>query len=334
MRWRCEWCGKPHEENDPPCDNCGHGKFEEAVVQQAGAGDGQDSMLVWVCTACGREHAKNSPPCSRCNNATFERREKVVTDGNLTDGPNANEIGSVEQETMTGWVCQNCGKEHTKNTPPCDRCGTATFERETKTISDDELTIPGYLDLVTPRYAAVLGVVLLIAVVFGLGAAGVVDLPFFPDNGVPEVENVPGNATTTEGGVSLASVESAYVESLNDQRAAAGLDPVARSDRLGDIAAFYNQQRVKADFQESPVDYEKTRELILEECRFARPDRASIPIDSGATATGLGESVSTGFDALVEPPDNEYEYGSFDSIGVDVHAVEGTLYVYRVLCVQ
>jgi len=85
MKWRCEWCGKPHEENDPPCDNCGHGKFEKAVVRQTDLGDGESNpALVWVCTECGREHPKNSPPCSRCGAASLEKRRQEIDEGDLT----------------------------------------------------------------------------------------------------------------------------------------------------------------------------------------------------------------------------------------------------------
>jgi len=72
MDWRCEWCEKPHEENDPPCDNCGHGTFVEAGP------DVEDEVVpggtVWVCQDCGRTHQKNNPPCKRCGGADFELR--------------------------------------------------------------------------------------------------------------------------------------------------------------------------------------------------------------------------------------------------------------------
>lgn len=73
-KWRCDWCGKPHERNDPPCDNCGHHKFERAVVPVAPANDDYVPDPIWVCPECGRQHQKNSPPCSRCGNATLEKR--------------------------------------------------------------------------------------------------------------------------------------------------------------------------------------------------------------------------------------------------------------------
>jgi len=72
-KWRCAWCDKPHDRNDPPCDNCGHHKFEKAVVPVAPEDPDHQREPVWVCPECGRVHQKNSPPCSRCGNAELER---------------------------------------------------------------------------------------------------------------------------------------------------------------------------------------------------------------------------------------------------------------------
>ncbi|QLH78069.1 hypothetical protein HZS55_12495 [Halosimplex rubrum] len=73
-KWRCAWCDKPHDRNDPPCDNCGHHKFEKAVVPVAPEDPDHEREPVWVCPECGRVHQKNSPPCSRCGNPSLERR--------------------------------------------------------------------------------------------------------------------------------------------------------------------------------------------------------------------------------------------------------------------
>ena len=85
MDWRCEWCGKPHESNDPPCDNCGHGSFEKAVVRQTDlTEEGPESTKLWVCTECGREHTKHSPPCGRCGAANLELQETAVDESELS----------------------------------------------------------------------------------------------------------------------------------------------------------------------------------------------------------------------------------------------------------
>lgn len=73
MKWRCPECGKPQERNDPPCDNCGHHKFERAVVPAPQADDSHE-QFVWACADCGRHHQRNNPPCSRCGGANFEKK--------------------------------------------------------------------------------------------------------------------------------------------------------------------------------------------------------------------------------------------------------------------
>jgi len=72
-KWRCAWCDKPQVRNDPPCDNCGHHKFEKAVVPVAPEDPDHQREPVWVCPECGRVHQKNSPPCSRCGNSRLDR---------------------------------------------------------------------------------------------------------------------------------------------------------------------------------------------------------------------------------------------------------------------
>ncbi|ADD07126.1 uncharacterized protein Nmag_3576 [Natrialba magadii ATCC 43099] len=85
MKWRCTWCGKPHAENDPPCDSCGHNTFEEAVVRQDEAVQSDQSTIqtvdtgttyIWVCSNCGRQHVKNNPPCARCGEHDLEKTEQ------------------------------------------------------------------------------------------------------------------------------------------------------------------------------------------------------------------------------------------------------------------
>lgn len=84
MEWRCEWCGKPHESDDPPCDNCGHSTFEKAVERVPAAAD-EPQGSVWVCPDCGRQHQKHSPPCSRCGNLELEHRDVSELDDPLDD---------------------------------------------------------------------------------------------------------------------------------------------------------------------------------------------------------------------------------------------------------
>lgn len=81
MTWRCAWCGKPHDSDDPPCERCGYNSFERADGADGAAGHGNASpTYVWACTNCGREHMRNSPPCARCGNHTLEKTEQTFDD--------------------------------------------------------------------------------------------------------------------------------------------------------------------------------------------------------------------------------------------------------------
>lgn len=102
MKFRCTYCGKPHERNDPPCDNCGHSEFEKAVVPMAPEAEDADAATtyVWICTECGNDHPKHTPPCDRCGSGPLERREQtfdedaVVSD--MLDGANDDRSPSAD----------------------------------------------------------------------------------------------------------------------------------------------------------------------------------------------------------------------------------------------
>lgn len=271
MKWRCEWCGKPHEENDPPCDNCGHGSFERAVVQQTdlSEGDGQRETIVWVCADCGRPHPKHNPPCSRC--------------------------------------------------------GHPTLEKQAQSVDESELSPPGYLDLLTPRYAVGLVVVLGLAAIFLLGVAGIVPLPGFSD-GIPSVSDVPGRADTADG-LSLSAVEDAYVEELNAAREAD--QNLVRTDQLDEIATFYNQRRVKAVYGEGTTPTsDRMGELLGDSCSGQiiqiTPALDASGYDSAETLGGAFADRTLAGGVLLE---------SKSKTGVDAHVgPDGTVYLTQYAC--
>jgi hypothetical protein len=274
MDWRCEWCGKPHEEDNPPCDNCGHGSFERAVVPVAG-GDVGSKAAVWVCTECGREHTKHSPPCSRC--------------------------------------------------------GNHSLERQVQEFDDAETAVPGYLDLLTPRFAAGIAVVLVLAGVFTLGVTGLVDLPGF-GTAVPEVSAVPGNATAASD-VRLADVEHSYLATLDDERQAAGRDTVTREATLDEIATFYNQRRVKATVGAGSLPpRDQMRSLLEGPC-----DGEIVLISSPPPQTSIGAAGSAA-SLGGELADSVLDRGELADVGgtrtgVDVHAgPDGTVYLTQFVC--
>jgi len=271
MEWRCEWCGKPHEEEDPPCDNCGHGTFERAVVPVAGS-----------------------------------------------------EAGS----NATVWVCTECGSEHVKHTPPCNRCGNHTLEKRVQEFDDAETDVPGYLDLLTPRYVAGLVVAVALAGAFALGATGVVDLPGFGTS-VPDVSDVPGNATAA-GDVSLTAVETSYLAALDAERRAADQPEFTRDGTLDEIAAFYNQRRVKAAVGEgSRPSQDRMRSLL------GGPCEGDIVLLSPQTRIEPGDSAETLGQRLAQRSLDGGDVGDISDTktGVDVHVgPDGTVYLAQFVC--
>ena len=80
MTWRCTWCGREYDADDPPCETCGRESFERV--------DGDSSAFetdsyVWVCENCGREHVKNAKICTGCSHPSLEKR--AVGDADLAD---------------------------------------------------------------------------------------------------------------------------------------------------------------------------------------------------------------------------------------------------------
>jgi len=272
MEWRCEWCGKPHEEDDPPCDNCGHGSFEKAVVP-AGGGTGSlgSEATAWVCTACGREHAKHTPPCTRCGHDELELRRQEVDEA--------------------------------------------------------ELEVPGYLDLVTPRYVAALVGVLLLAGVFALGVTGVVDVPGFGAS-VPEVSEVPGDPDTAAG-VALADAERGYLDRLNERREADGAARLTRDEDLDELATYLNQQRVKAEYGEAEdLPQDRLERLFRDRCEV------SPAVFPGAVEAAAADSPDALAGAVLEAYDRQgVATGEAARTGVDLHAApDGAVYVYQIAC--
>ena len=341
MEWRCEWCGKPHENDDPPCDNCGHGSFERAVVPRPDLGeevegDDPDSTTVWVCTSCGREHTKHSPPCSRCGNATLERTRKRVDESNLTDGPlSSDEYETVSSDSTTMWVCTECGREHPKHSPPCSRCGNATLEREEKRITDAELAAPGYRDLATPRYLAVLGVTLVVAAIAVLGFAGVVDVPGFSaadpaadPTADPTAVDAPGDPDMA-GELSLAAVESEYLDAIDELRSEEGRAGLERELNLDDVAAVYNKRRVDAVVGDgNPPTESDITDLLDESCRSGVLVPRFVLTGEVNDATEAGEQLANRTSGSAGPMLDE----RYETVGVDVHAASGTLYSSVLAC--
>jgi ribosomal protein L37E len=296
VKWRCEWCGKPHPENDPPCDNCGHGEFEKAVVPAAPEGDDQTGDAyghVWVCTECGNDHPKNTPPCDRCGHDTFERQA----------------IEFDEDEVVEEMLAESTGS----TTPSADI---------------------GYLDVLDTKLALGFVGVAALVVVFALGALGIVNVPGFGTSG-PSVAEVPGNATSIDG-LDIATVERDYTRELNDLRADAGANELERDERVASVAAFVNKNRVLAIYGDGEVPGEEDIDSQLgDACSSVWQEESfEIETDLGTgqsefdSETGLARALADRYaatrDVVVEG----------QKVGVDVHVgPDGVVYVTQIVCV-
>jgi len=330
MEYRCEWCGKPHPEDDPPCDNCGHGSFERAVVPAAPEGDGE-GPAVWVCTDCGREHPRNNPPCARCNGMDFERRSQAFEDGEVPpveeggEGPDPDPAVGASDTTVV-WACTECGRGHTRNNPPCSRCGNMQLERREERFEGADVG-GGYLDVVDRTIVGGFVVAVVLGVVVVGGALGLVPVPGLG----PDLPDAPGEATEYRG-LALADVEEAYVTALDD-RAAATLE---RDEDLDEMATYYNRRVVRAaDGQGSTPSESEMAE------RFDLPGRcdgdayyANTVVSSGDVAgsleseRALGTALAEGVVAGGYEPRAPSGY-----VGVDVHVgPAGDVFVTTFTC--
>lgn len=274
MKWRCEWCDKPHEENDPPCDSCSHGSFERAVVP---------------------------------------------------------EYETVETGTSYVWACSNCGREHVKNSPPCSRCGEPELERAEPSYENVErdLDVPGYLAFAKP-YAPVFVV---LAIVVGLFATGVVPLSILPGIGPPSPPDAPGESTEA-GGLDFATVEGAVHDRLEEERRAAGDSPRSSDDGLADYAEYENRRYVIATYADAdPPDAPDWTEFGTGCDRrpsFAPPEFFDGTIaeydDEGTLATDIAN-------ALLESRFSANVRTGFGAEGIDLHAdPDGAIYAFYATC--
>jgi len=223
------------------------------------------------------------------------------------------------------WVCTACGREHTKHNPPCSRCGHGDLGLQRQEVGEDELEAPGYVDLLTPRYLLGLVVVLALGGAFVLGVTGVVDVPGF-GGGVPEVSDVPGDATAA-GDVPFDDAERAYLSRLNDARESTDVSPLSRDGDLDAVAAFLNQKRVK----EASVSREENDQVrsVLEGACEASPAvvTANVATGPGTSAATLGDSLAT---ATVQDRGTDATGGQ---TGIDLHATpDGRVYLLQVVC--
>lgn len=222
------------------------------------------------------------------------------------------------------WVCPNCGREHQKNSPPCSRCGNPSLERHTPDYSDlDDIGAPTYRELIEPKYVAGAGVAVVAGALLVMGLLGVGPLAGAVGQSLA-VSDVPGEADTYRG-VDLAAVEEGYVDAL-----VAAQGDARRSDRLDEVARFYNQRRVKATVGDGTLpSNDRLGEAIGDACD-SRP--TLVPFTRSADALTGAESASAGGQALYGSAPTDAKRAAGSSVGVDVHVARGTVFVTQLTC--
>ncbi|WP_255170792.1 zinc-ribbon domain-containing protein [Natrononativus amylolyticus] len=273
--------------------------------------------MTWRCTQCGRTHEGNDPPCETCGNERFER---------LADG----EAGTVDTAPAYIWVCPNCGRQHVKNSPPCSRCGNPDLEKREQRYEDldTDLEVPGWLEVARP-YSPV---ILVLVVVVGLFATGLVPLSVLPGVGTPTPPDAPGEGTEASG-IDLEATELAVHDRLEAERTTAEVSARSYDDGLAAFAEYRNRQLVIAhDEGTEPADRPP-----LGEFDPACSDGAAgvdVRTDAGVIEEYEDEDALAAFlaDELLEEH-RSLLTGEGQTEGLDVHVGEdGSVFVYYVAC--
>jgi len=287
VKWRCTWCGKPHAENDPPCDNCGHNTFEKAVVR---ADEDPDRH---------RNAAGSSAPDS-----------DPTPSGTVDTGPDY------------VWACTNCGREHVRNTPPCSRCGNPDLEKVEQTYEglERDLETPSWLAVAKP-YLPVLAV---IGLVIALFATGIVPPSVLPGIGPPSPPEAPGEGTEAAG-IDLEATEQAVHDRLEADRN----ETASRTydDGLGDYAEYMNRAFVA-------IEYEEARPEPVEASDFGadcqrEPAAGRLP---GTLSIADYDDEAALADDVAVALSEETGDSDFDNEGLDLHVVDGSVYVFYATC--
>jgi hypothetical protein len=262
--------------------------------------------MAWECDECGTR--STSPPCDECGNESGEYTGFV-------------------------WVCPDCGRQSTKNNPPCPRCGGMDLEQRRPDYSDidDEISVPGYAQLAKP----LVPLFLVVAAVVALFATGVVPLPEDLDvalNG-PRVVDAPGSADEANG-LNLSDVETGILDRVDARRAGDATATLARDDALADVATFANQRRVAGDYEGGSVrgglrDFSPDCQPAV--YLFGSTDGGGATIDEFENESAVAGAL---FDTLVaETGSSSAIEEATDAHAVDVHvAPDGRIYAAYAVC--
>ncbi|PSQ44185.1 hypothetical protein BRD17_04645 [Halobacteriales archaeon SW_7_68_16] len=70
----------------------------------------------------------------------------MIPDRGAEGGADTDSDGGATAETVSEWVCVDCGCTHPRNSPPCSRCGSFEIERRERAVGDvPDAEADGYL---------------------------------------------------------------------------------------------------------------------------------------------------------------------------------------------
>ncbi|WP_435363467.1 hypothetical protein [Haloarchaeobius sp. DYHT-AS-18] len=259
----------------------------------------------WECDNCGS--VSTTPPCDECGH---------------------------EHGEYTGfvWVCTECGKQSTRNNPPCVRCGNMGLEKRKPDYQDVETEAAGvgWLTVAKP-FAPVIAVMLLVAALFVTGV-----IPFPLGDQQPTVSNAPGNATTANG-IDLAAVEADVQLQVNDFRAEQGESTLEQDETLTAMATFLNQRNVTRDYEGGQVRGDLDgfssgcQRQLLGSFFGSEENRFGSHITDYDSAEMLADSVAEAL--LSNPSSRQAALAAESTYAVDVHvAPDGRIYVAHLFC--
>ncbi|WP_455448343.1 hypothetical protein [Natrinema thermotolerans] len=286
MKWRCTRCGKPHAENDPPCDNCGHNAFEKAIVQ---VDDTDDHS--------GGDRGGSEP----------------IPSGTVETGPDY------------VWACTNCGREHVRNTPPCSRCGNPDLERVEQTYADVErdLETPSWFEVATP-YLPIFAVIGVVVALFATGIVSPSILPGIGPPSPPDAPGQADQAAGLDFETTESAVHERLEDERggsDGRRYDDGLAAFAEHRNRRLVAAeFGDREPGAADPDEFGHDCGNARvvgaPLVVSDLSLAEYGNESAlaaDIADGLLSSQFGDNVRTGYDAEgmdihVAPNDDVYVF--------------------------
>lgn len=272
--------------------------------------------MTWRCAWCGTPHEDDDPPCDSCGYNSFERDDPDTATGTVDTGP------------TYVWRCPSCGRDHVRNTPPCSRCGNPSLEKVEQTYGkvEEDLDVPSWFDVAKP-YAPIL---IVLAVVVGLFATGIVPLSMLPGVGPPTPPDVPGDGEEVAG-IDLEQTTIDVHDRLEVDRQSA--ESRIYDDDLAAYATYENRRLIANEFTDESHDQRQPSDFGVS----CTADPVEIVITPNAPSfsdyddeADLAAAIAV---ELQSSPVRDAVESGYDAEGLDVHvAPDGAIVVYYVTC--